>query len=401
MHSTPGTIRREDVVLALAYAGLTWLLHSLGITATGAPAVPSLEPWWPALALAGSAVVVLRRSTTRVMVPVSLLAAVVLLLAGAAGGFFLLFEAVFSLVLFGTAKAAKTAEVAVLLLCAAGGAAAWLAGGSFADGVVALLAGAMVLLLPAEWAGNVRKARELAVSEGARAAAIRGAARDQARLAARDHELELAGARQEMARELHDVLSSRLSAIALQSAAALNTADPALDREVLAHVRRESVAGLRDLNAMIRMLNAGEPRALAGDVGDLDAVIAGHRAAGMDLEWNNTLPGGGEDLPGGTQAAIHRLIAESLVNAGRHAAGASVRASLEEVPSGIRLRVADDGGTEEPQGYTAGTGTGLPSMRARAEQLGGYAIAGPEGHGWRVEAFLPTNGTGTVENEAP
>ncbi|MBD8043190.1 hypothetical protein H9638_05120 [Arthrobacter sp. Sa2BUA2] len=404
MNSSSGRIRREDVVLALGYAALAVLLHSVDITATGQPLVAWLEPWWPVLTAAGCGAVVLRRTRTALMVTASAVLAVALVLAGSAAGLFLAFEAVFSLVLFGSAKAARAAEITVLVLSAASGLAAWAAARNLSDGVVALLFTGMILLLPAEWAGNLRKAGQLAESESARAAAIRQAARDQASLASREHELALAAERQDMARELHDVLSSRLSAIALQSGAALRSPDDGLARQVLSHVRRESVEGLEELNGMIRMLSTGEPRPLAGNVMDLDAVVEGHRTAGLEIGWINALPDGGTGLPGPVQAALYRIVTEALLNVGRHAPGAAVRVSLEPAPSGVRLLVEDDGGegsgvrtaggsatavSLSAAGRGGGTGTGIPSMLARAEQLGGWASAEPRGSGWAVEAVLP------------
>ena len=385
-------IRREDALLALGYAALAWLMQSLDLTAAGSAAFPALVPWWPLLTLVGCGVVVLRRRLTAVMVSVCFTAAVLLVLANSTAGLFLAFEAVFSLVLFGSARAARAAEVSVLVLCGASGLAVWSLTGDLRDAVTVVLLTGMVLLLPAEWASNLRKAGQLAESETARAAAIRAAARDQERLAAREHELALAAERQDMARELHDVLSSRLSAIALQSGAALRSPQGStLPAEVLAHVRHESVKGLEELNGMIRTLSTGVPRPLAGSIQDLDGVVAGHRAAGMSIDWTNRAS---DDLPSPVQAAIYRIAVEALVNAARHTDGARVSMLLERTPSGLLLVVEDDGGklagpaSDSPAG---GTGTGIPSMLARAEQLGGKAWAGPAsaGTGWKVEAELP------------
>ena len=37
MNSSSGPVRREDVVLAVGYAALAWLLHSVNLSATGQP----------------------------------------------------------------------------------------------------------------------------------------------------------------------------------------------------------------------------------------------------------------------------------------------------------------------------------------------------------------------------
>ena len=118
-------IRREDALLALGYAALAWLMQSLDLTAAGSAAFPALVPWWPLLTLVGCGVVVLRRRLTAVMVSVCFTAAVLLVLANSTAGLFLAFEAVFSLVLFGSARAARAAEVSVLVLCGASGLAVW------------------------------------------------------------------------------------------------------------------------------------------------------------------------------------------------------------------------------------------------------------------------------------
>ncbi|WP_417220760.1 sensor histidine kinase [Arthrobacter sp.] len=408
-------IRREDLLLVVGYPALMWLLATVnGADAGWSPWPAAVVAWWPAVGIAGSLALLLRRGAPFVMAPVSAAAGVVLLLMGQGAGFLLFWETVFSLVLFAGDRASRATEIAALAATGLAAVAVLAATSDLRQAVMTALLLGLSLLLPAEWASNLRKARNLAAAEASRAGAVEEAARQRATIAAGRHELALATERQRMAHELHDVLSARLSAIALQTGAALRSGTPELSAEVLAHVRAESVAGLGELASMIRLLNAGEARESAGSIGDLESLVAAHAAAGARVSVSNTVSGT-EAIPLQVQTAVYRIVAEALVNALRHAPGSAIDVRLAGGPGEGLLRVLVDNGPAAAGGTSAGSGdpatgaspgsaagpgtmTGLTSLRLRAEQLGGTLEAGEHDGGWRVAARLPVAATpeGTV-----
>jgi signal transduction histidine kinase len=87
------------------------------------------------------------------------------------------------------------------------------------------------------------------------------------------------------------------------------------------------------------------------------------------------------------ETAAYRIAVEALTNAARHAAATTATVSLAATDRELIVAIVDDGigMPAEPR-----PGTGLRSMRERADELGGtFEIgAGPVG-GTRVAAVLP------------
>lgn len=387
-------IRREDIWLTVGYFATFWILDAVSL-GTGADLdLPWLARNWVWFAAFGCMSVAFRRTATTLMAVICTSAAVALLLANQAAGLLLVFELFFSLVLFGSPRVSLAAGRGAVGLSALLTLAVFALTAKAEPTVVAAVAATMTLLMPVEWAGNLRKAQRLAESESARAQAVHEASEHRLLAARAAHELVLERERQHMARELHDVLSGRLAAIALQSGAALHT--PSSHTRVLAQIRSESVAGLDELNGMIRLLHTRALDDTAGRVADLPSLIETYRLAGAAITFKNSL--GDDLLPLQLQTAIYRVAAESLVNATRHAPGTSVAVSLsqttgrgndaadEAVPQ-MLLRVSNDlPHSGESRG---GSGTGIPSMHFRAAHAGGTIVTGPCGGRWLVELRLP------------
>jgi len=240
---------------------------------------------------------------------------------------------------------------------------------------------------------SVRAHRARAELERQRAAQV-------ARMAELDRANAVAAERARMARELHDVVANHLSAVALQSTAALalREFDPERVRGVLRTVRDSSVRGLAEMRRMIEVLRAGEPAGtdrVAPRLGEAERLAATARDAGLDVVLDGVADVG--ELPARVDAAAYRIVQECLTNALRYAAPRRVRVSVR--------RVAGDSGAAgllvveavNPVGAAAGErpgppgpGAGLAGMRERAVLLGGRFRAGPDGDGtWRVRAELP------------
>jgi two-component system NarL family sensor kinase len=92
------------------------------------------------------------------------------------------------------------------------------------------------------------------------------------------------------------------------------------------------------------------------------------------------------DLPAAVEVAAYRIAVEAMTNAVRHA-GARLCSVRLEAAAQLTIEVTDDGrGLPSP----LRPGTGLESMRERAEELGGDVSFEPRpGGGTRVVARLP------------
>lgn len=401
-------IKVEDMALAGGYFVLFWLLDAVNLTAFGNLKVEQLASAWPAIAVLGCTGVLFRRTAPVALAWMCGIAAVGLLLAGHAGAFVLIFEFFFSLVLFGSTKAAAVASRASWVLTLLLVIAAFAASQDASIAVVAGVLAVVTLLTPVEWAGNLRKANQLAESESARADAVQDAAQQRILAERNAHDLALEHERQHMARELHDVISARLSAIALQSGAALHAAKavPAesAGTTLLRQIRAESVSGLDELNTMIRLLHSGASSEAPGRIAELPALLESHRAAGMAVRYSNSLHDGGHHLPLQIQTTAYRIASESLANAARHAPGKPVAVSLAAVrsgpPTGATSEASGSAGRdllltvssalpEGAAGASTGTGTGIPSMHFRAAHAGGTLSAAPDGEDWKVALRLP------------
>jgi signal transduction histidine kinase len=152
-------------------------------------------------------------------------------------------------------------------------------------------------------------------------------ARVAARLAgvARERDAAAAAERERLARELHDAAGHHLSAVAVQSAAALRLVGsrPELAGEALAGA---AATGRAALATLARLVNA------AGDEADGPphrrlAALCG-RLAGLGFPVAFAVTGRPVAPPDGVGAAAYRVAQESLTNAIRHAAGVPVTVRL-------------------------------------------------------------------------
>jgi signal transduction histidine kinase len=115
------------------------------------------------------------------------------------------------------------------------------------------------------------------------------------------------------------------------------------------------------------------------------------RAPGGRLRVELTLDGDLDALPPAVDAAVYRIVQESVTNAMRHAVDATeVVVRVVGEPRTVRVVVRDNG-TRPGRGRD---GYGLAGLRERAALLGGQLQAGPGAdQGWRVEAELPRGRT--------
>lgn len=203
----------------------------------------------------------------------------------------------------------------------------------------------------------------------------------------------IAEERARIARELHDAVGHAVNVIVLQAGAARLSKDPDKAREALISIEELGRNALVDLDHMLGLLDdAGAARSPAKGFGDVTAMIDDLRAAGADIEVDDTC-----DRPIGRHegAAAYRIVQESLTNALKHAPDAHVEVSLSCVPGWLHVTVIDDGSGRHPRSATSG-GRGIVGMTERAKVLGGHLQAGPTaGGGFEIRAALPLAPTAT------
>ncbi|MEC3974703.1 sensor histidine kinase [Amycolatopsis sp. H20-H5] len=263
--------------------------------------------------------------------------------------------------------------------------------------IVAALGAVPFLITPVWWATNVRQQRDVADAERANAEQL-------TKIAELDRNAAVAAERARMARDLHDVIAGHLSAIAIQSEAALtmSDADPALGRSVLKSVRENSVSALEEMRAMIGLLRA-EPGAAGapmettspGRLAELSKLVESARTSGIRVDVVSTVDEHDGALPAAIDLTAYRIAQEALTNAVKHAPDSRVTVDIRRGDGILTVEVGNDLLARRLPRAGTSTGTGLLNMRERASAVGGSLSAGPAGSGWLVRAELPLEGLGT------
>ncbi|WP_448624750.1 sensor histidine kinase [Geodermatophilus sp. URMC 64] len=205
-------------------------------------------------------------------------------------------------------------------------------------------------------------------------------------------ETVLAQERTHLAREMHDVVSHKVSLIAVQAGALrVTTADPTV-REIAEAIRSLSVQTLEELRQMVAVLRAdgGHVPDLAPQPGlrDLPRLV---QDSGLDasLTWD-----GPDDRrwPESVERAVYRTVQEALTNVSKHAPGAPVTVLVTPWKDGLSVAVRNGrpSGAGSPSSALPGGRHGLLGLQERAELLGGVVRAVPtEDGGFLVEALFP------------
>lgn len=200
--------------------------------------------------------------------------------------------------------------------------------------------------------------------------------------------------RMRIARELHDVVAHTLTTINVQAATAaqLLARNPAHAQSALETIEDASRDAIGELRAILGVLRADADRAAPPltPAPGLDAVadlVARTREEGLDVHMD-VVGERPERVSETVSLAAFRIVQESLTNARRHAAGASVRVKLSYMASGLALAVENGAGTPT-DGDGAAPGVGILGMTERASSLGGTLRASRLPVGFRVDAELP------------
>jgi signal transduction histidine kinase len=196
--------------------------------------------------------------------------------------------------------------------------------------------------------------------------------------------------RNRIARDLHDVIAHSLtvSLLHISSARLAVEHDPADAARALAEAERlgrESLDEVRSIVGLMRSADGvdGGLAPLPGLDG-VDELVARFRGAGADVDFERA--GELALVPATSGTTLYRIAQEALTNAAKHAPGGAVRVRITGLPGHVELVVESEGVVA---GRVPGRGSGLSTMRERAEAVGGVCEAGPCDGGWRVRATVP------------
>jgi signal transduction histidine kinase len=183
-------------------------------------------------------------------------------------------------------------------------------------------------------------------------------------------------------RDLHDGAQARLVALSMKLGRAEERFRERIGSEevsaVLREAREDASAAIRELRELARGI---APPVLA-DRGLEAAVRSLADRSGMTVKVTATLPR--RPVPA-VETAAYFVVAESLTNAVKYAAGASVEVRLDERGGDLFVEITDFG----PGGADA-SGSGLNGLRQRVEALdGSLSITSPPDVGTQMEAVLP------------
>ena len=189
--------------------------------------------------------------------------------------------------------------------------------------------------------------------------------------------------RRRLRRDLHDGLGPALAGLTLKLDTARNTLG---DEPLLREMRGDVQATIADVR---RIVDGLRPVALdeLGLVESLRRLVDGAPTGGPQVR----LVADDADSPAAAvELAAYRIVQEALTNVLRHSGAAECEVAVHGDDGHLVVRVTDDG--RGPEAVDRRTGSGLETMRERAEELGGsLELLDRPGGGTVVRAVLPRN----------
>ena len=197
-----------------------------------------------------------------------------------------------------------------------------------------------------------------------------------------------------LSREIHDDLSQRLAAMALDAALIEKQVEPRQiqtlqDLKTLRATLGEVAEEVHDLSRRLHP-------SILDDLGLVQAVEAERvvftRKTGIEVSFaQHDLP---DPIPPPSALCLYRLIREGLQNVFKHSGATEASITLRGVPDGIRLSIMDKGIGFDPKEVKKKPGIGLSSMRERVRLVNGaISFESKPGQGTAIEVFIPSEGT--------
>jgi two-component system NarL family sensor kinase len=210
-----------------------------------------------------------------------------------------------------------------------------------------------------------------------------GVAIERARLAGESVHMARIEERTHLARQLHDTLAQRLTAIGLHIETALDATRNKAVTDQLQRALELSRAGLDEARGSIRELRGSARQPLDDALAALAHAFSGETGIRVHVGFSGHVA-----LTPAEEDEVVRIASEALTNVRKHAHATEVELSLRARPDRLEVQIADNG-----RGFNArsrSTGFGLVGMRERAQMLGGrMRITSRPQHGTRLVLTVP------------
>ena len=215
------------------------------------------------------------------------------------------------------------------------------------------------------------------------AAAATSDAEQQARVAVQEE-------RARIARELHDIVSHGVSAVAVQAEAAEQVLKTDPDRasrslSTIQSLSRQSLHEMRQLLGILRADETGGATRPPPSLAELPHLVA--RCGELGLRVDVHVTGQARTLPPGLEASAYRVIQEGLTNVRKHSHTPSASLLVDYGRTVLTVQIVNSGLGVVDRG--SAEGHGLIGMRERVLFFGGGLSAGPTEDGFSVEATFP------------
>lgn len=196
--------------------------------------------------------------------------------------------------------------------------------------------------------------------------------------------------RRKIARELHDDITQRMAALAVDSGLLLQCEPDLTTRlvEPLKTLNQQAARLAEDVHGLSRQLHPS----LVEDFGVVEAVRAEclkfQQRRGIVVRFRaRSLP---EEIKGHVAVCLYRVVQESLRNIDRHAQAGKVQVSLSGGKDCLHLSIEDDGVGFHPTELRGKRGMGLASMRERVSLVDGtMTVRSKPGRGTQIKVRVP------------
>ncbi len=200
----------------------------------------------------------------------------------------------------------------------------------------------------------------------------------------------VADERLRFSRDLHDLLGSTMSVVAIKAEAVRRLAPRDLDAAVaqaesIEEISRKALAEIREAVSGYREATLTE---------ELDRARSLLDTARIEPVVQES----GPPLPAQAESLLAWIVREGVTNVVRHSGAKRCEITLDRAADPVRLSISDDGSSASGSTSGHGLGNGLRGLTERLAAVGGTLQAGPSEKGFRLLATLPASAQGRGGN---